>query len=629
MHGFHLIGAADDDFGDLYFANCAPYPVYGWQYPAKVWAYRTDAPDYRVCVPWNTVTPVSVGFKRFPLNHPYPPEGEPYEYGEIWLNGYSNNHPTCTVPPDNGEPIHRPPCDTCDPPPYTPPCPACLPPVVTVTGTIKTKVNLSGPQRTFPGARYHLVYIGRDGYVRPVLDGMDEIGRPSGAEVTGFLDEQGRYSLTFVYPQEYALMDGTRWEEGCTPTDVVFMLSHACADDDLRLVVYAENAAHDVKVMDKATELVQVAVTVPLGLYYDRTPAQETVVATSPEAYAYGAAYTMREIWPADKLVPSWIQMKDEGSSAYTRGTHYIELNRERADTNAPEHEMGHLLTDFLYQGGLPPPYGCQEHYYTWTTTPSCAWVEGIAEFVAQVGENRYNNSTHHGRWDMESCQTLGSQQTPPEPCENGPSVEGRVAAALWDLYDEGLELDDGLTDLVSIDLEHIVAAIDEFEPTTVDEFIAAWPELRDDDRLIMFMNTLSMHGEVADAKPGSEIHGTWRPIQCAACRGGSYMRASNTGLPSLRWTFPEPEEPGRYDLWVRLPGGDLGLARDAVYEIEHADGSHVLPVDQSAASDGWVNLTPAGIMLDDDDIEVVLRHKSLPLFELAADAVILAPHLG
>ncbi|MEO3809557.1 hypothetical protein ABGB17_11205 [Sphaerisporangium sp. B11E5] len=630
-HGWYLLGESDADFGDLYFANCLPNPMYGWRYPAKVWAQRTDAPDYRVCVPFGTATTEPVGFMRIPWNYPYPPEGEPYEYGEIWLHGYSNNHPTCTVPPDSGEPIPRPPCETCDPPPYTPPCPACLPPVVTVTGTIKTKVNAGAPERTFPGARYSLVYIDRDGNERPVLDGMDQIGRPSGGEVTGFLDEQGRYSLTFVYPQEYALMDGTRWEEGCTPTDVVFMLSHACADDDLRLVVYAENAAHDVKVMDKENREVQVAVTVPLGLYYDRTPAQETVVATSPEAYAYGGAHTFREIWPQGLPTSSArFLMTDEDDASYDPDTQEIELGRGLASDSAPEHEMAHLFVSLLYEQGWPPADGCEEHSFTVPSNPKCAFQEGTAEFLAQVAESRYTGSTVYRYWDMESCRFLGDEDYPAEDCRPGPAVEGRVAAALWDLHDATGEERDGFVDDVTVPLIDLLTVIAASEPLTVDELIEAWPDVRDDKRLLMFMNTLSTHGEPVDAKPGSEIRGDWMETPCPSCRGGSYLRSSSARLPSLQWSLPAIEAYGRYDLWVRLPAGDPGLDKSAVYEIERAHGFHVLRADQSAAVDGWLNLTPDGIVLDPvDAVHIVLRQEDQPLRSLAADAVILAPHLG
>jgi len=91
-------------------------------------------------------------------------------------------------------------------------------------------------------------------------------------------------------------------------------------------------------------------------------------------------------------------------------------------------HEYGHYVMHTLY-GYMPP--AMEEHYINENSDASTAWVEGWANFFPLVVQNDpdllgWNLETHHwcsAGWD------------------DGDEVEGRVAGALWDIFDSD---DDG-----------------------------------------------------------------------------------------------------------------------------------------------------------------------------------------
>ena len=96
-------------------------------------------------------------------------------------------------------------------------------------------------------------------------------------------------------------------------------------------------------------------------------------------------------------------------------------------------HEMGHNVMWNVYDGYWPIPcwrYGlgyCIEHYIPLASGDKCAWTEGWADFWAIY----VKGSPYLFAYNLET-PTWGT----PDYWEEGDDVEGRVAGALWDIYD-------------------------------------------------------------------------------------------------------------------------------------------------------------------------------------------------
>ncbi|WP_436499863.1 hypothetical protein [Actinokineospora sp. HUAS TT18] len=605
-----------DKWAGIGFANCNPPNGK----TARAWVDRMGVGLYSLCVPPGGQSGY-VGFTRVLSANPWPPApgSEPWLTGEV-VNRNFSLYTSC--PGGSGNPVPPPP-DVC------PECISVDVPWVDINGEVRTEVNAGEARRSLPNAHYALMYVDDAGTQHPVLDDVDAHGNPAGSPVTGFLDDRGGYAIRVPYPQPRTLGNGSHFD-GCMTTDVPFMQSLACADDALVLVVSAYDEPGDVVVQDFHTGLIEIAATVPLGLYFQRLPDAEAFLSTNPAAYAYGAGYTMRERWPADRLTPVTYRLHDLIGSGYLPTTRYIDLSRGEADGPAPEHEVAHLLADRLYGNGFPW-LECLNHTFGMPSDPHCAFQEGFAEFVGQVAENAYTHSSVSHLWDLESCQAVDDHGTPFLDCPDGPTVEGRVAAALWDLWDDSQDVRSGFVDDVTTDLNTLVAAIDQTEPTTIDEFIARWEPLRGPDRQIMFMNTLSYHDRIADA--GTEgampINGDWGVKECPSCVGGSYLMSEAQFEGTMTWTTAGVLAAATYDVWVRLPPGEASMERFASYVIETTAGQEVVTVDQAAAQDGWVNLNTNGFKLPaSDEIVVLLTNVRGVTGSLSADALLVAPHL-
>lgn len=531
------------------------------------------------------------------------------------------------------------------------PPPAPEPPWVDVEGEVLTRVNMGGPERSLAGARYELWCLCRDGTAdgtlewRPVLDGVDDNGRPAGLPVRGYLDGADGYDLRFIYPHQYRLRDGSTWH-GCERPEVTvgFMGSFACdppgtpggeppaeGESALQLRVFGNDRDFDIQVVDDETLEFSLVETVHLGLFFERTEEQETVVSVTPAAYAFGAALTVKEVWP--RPFPEVLfRLNDTGKTEYIM-PRTIMLDRSRAGTSAAEHEVGHHLSDVLYPGNPLLPPGCLAHSFMYSSNAECAWSEGLAHFIALVAEQRYTGAaivegTGPLRYYVEQCARLDPAQNLVERCQAGNDVEGRVVAALWDLYDgpEVEAIDSGFVDDVSTSFDgDILSLIATHHPRTIDEFYARWPT-KDRDRQVMFMNTLTLV-EIRDATAANAVQGSWSDTTCPPCYDKSYAR-SVAGTPAeMRWALRHVLRDAKYQIWVRLPQGDTDLDTAAAYTIPTANGAVTVTVDQSQAVDGWLNLDPAGFMLiTSDETVVTLSTNRSPARELAADALILAP---
>jgi hypothetical protein len=132
-------------------------------------------------------------------------------------------------------------------------------------------------------------------------------------------------------------------------------------------------------------------------------------------------------------------------------GTHYHRGGQIHIDgtgggghANDPDvilHEYGHNIMWVAYGHWFPTTNCPSPHYYNVNEHVNCAWTEGWASFFPLAAYNdKYFSDTHQGF-------QLNFESGPWSGWDCGYDVEGRVTAALWDIYDtadDGYESYDG-----------------------------------------------------------------------------------------------------------------------------------------------------------------------------------------
>ncbi|MGX7826539.1 hypothetical protein ACTG9Q_15735 [Actinokineospora sp. 24-640] len=518
---------------------------------------------------------------------------------------------------------------------------------MTVTGRVETRnATVPGEQpRPIVDARVEVWWKKqRDGVTEwlPLREGPGDTGEP----VTGRLNGNGEFTVDFIYPQDYELEDGSTWY-GCAPTVpfVPYLRSHACADEDVQLRVYGEDAeGRAVRVMDASGGVALVG-EVPLGRFFERTDTHSYPVDT-PAGHVYRGAYNVIDLvgsQPDATDINGIIRVQFGAASEYRDGIAYVE--EDDASSDVPEHEIGHkyyadLLDDAVNFVDCPNP-----KYFGDVTTKRCAWSEGFADWIAAAARNgpgRFDNPRVYlpGAYvDLETCAevTVNDGGTTRTPCSSGEEVEGRVAGALNDLYDPELsETFETHTDLVSESFDQIVAVVASTKAFTFEEFWTGWrderPAVKDDDERTMFLNTLLHTGFVDSVKTGGA--GSWSEEVCGSsrvCVNGRYFR-SNSGAedsPEFRWDIKNALSRGpgaKYDIWVHIPLDDRAEERDqlARYRVRTASSGDLTVVLNQGARAGWVRLHEGGLDLVGDHLHLTNGFEG---GELAADGVMIVPH--
>ncbi|WP_316569123.1 hypothetical protein [Neobacillus sp. YIM B06451] len=119
--------------------------------------------------------------------------------------------------------------------------------------------------------------------------------------------------------------------------------------------------------------------------------------------------------------------------SGSTHSAHYklggkIYLNDRSANSkNTTIHELGHNYMYNLYGGDYPPRDCSSGHWNSGESEPGCAWTEGWAHFLSlYMNNSSVYTYTDGSTWNAENTSTYPT----------GDDCEGRVAGALWDVYD-------------------------------------------------------------------------------------------------------------------------------------------------------------------------------------------------
>lgn len=102
------------------------------------------------------------------------------------------------------------------------------------------------------------------------------------------------------------------------------------------------------------------------------------------------------------------------------------------------KHEYSHNIMYNIYGNYMPPNPNCNPHTIPGSTSQGCAWTEGWAEFIPAAVNN---DPTFY--WPSGSSLNLELPTWGSFGWNNGDTVEGRVAGALWDIYDAQNDGDD------------------------------------------------------------------------------------------------------------------------------------------------------------------------------------------
>lgn len=127
----------------------------------------------------------------------------------------------------------------------------------------------------------------------------------------------------------------------------------------------------------------------------------------------------------------------------YRVGGHIYLKGEDRASPDTVIHEYGHNVMYNIYYGNWFPRNDCPSpHYIQEISGINCGWTEGWADFFPlYVNGNPIFTWASGAYLDLE-IPTWGTLYW-----NNGDQVEGRVAGALWDIYDGANDGTDFITD--------------------------------------------------------------------------------------------------------------------------------------------------------------------------------------
>ena len=131
------------------------------------------------------------------------------------------------------------------------------------------------------------------------------------------------------------------------------------------------------------------------------------------------------------QLVINWTNTSTDGTyySTATKDVHLAAADPDADHTTI--HEAAHAMMDALYDDDWPPVTNCNPHYIFGTSSATCAWTEGFAEWVpARVLDDPFF------RWPNGDSLDLENEGWTTYPSAYGDTAEGRVAGALIDLSD-------------------------------------------------------------------------------------------------------------------------------------------------------------------------------------------------
>ncbi len=160
-----------------------------------------------------------------------------------------------------------------------------------------------------------------------------------------------------------------------------------------------------------------------------------------------------------------WYETSTDGTHYHTGG----KINLKGADPLSHDtaiHEYAHAIMYKHYGNWFPPTYCPSPHYVNLVSHENCAWTEGWADYFPLAVNNDPVYHWANGDYLDIDAPTWGSAYW-----DAGETVEGRVAGALWDLVDTGI---DG-TDSYSESFDHVWQVFYHQNDNKFKEYWNAW----------------------------------------------------------------------------------------------------------------------------------------------------------
>ena len=136
-------------------------------------------------------------------------------------------------------------------------------------------------------------------------------------------------------------------------------------------------------------------------------------------------------------------------------------------------HEYGHVVMNNVYEGAFPTNDCPNPHFITFPGAPTCGWTEGFADFWPLFSNELYdgdalatNNGPVYNFVPNQGGINLESRNA--GMFADGDWVEGNIAGALWDIYDNLNDNKPGAgSDLLANGISHIWHALEvQTDPT-------------------------------------------------------------------------------------------------------------------------------------------------------------------
>lgn len=240
---------------------------------------------------------------------------------------------------------------------------------------------------------------------------------------TGYTDNAGRFSLTFMNPGASGMRLRV-YAYDRTGTGVIL----ATTPDGTR-VYYAQTTLFSVR--DGLTNLG--TLTLIKG-----DPTEGAFWIKGDMEKAYRSIYTRGN--PGSGIA-RWSPSSTDGTY-YRIGEHIHLAGVDKRSPDTVVHEYGHNVMYNVYGNWFPYNDCPSPHYIQRIGGSNCGWTEGFANFFSM-----FVNGNPVYTWPSGATLNLETPTVGTPTWDNGDRVEGRVAGALWDIYDPTNEGRERITD--------------------------------------------------------------------------------------------------------------------------------------------------------------------------------------
>lgn len=279
-----------------------------------------------------------------------------------------------------------------------------------------------------------------DGIYRMYTAGLEQ--------ACAFTDDDGTYRISRIVNSDY--------NDTGTGADTT-AIAYTRGPDDLEVVYYESSTDRYLRYIGTSGPYRDAGGDVEHNIVMDSNASGAArALSTMSDARAFFDEYGL----PREPLYVLW--QHDAGASelpgSVTNGAktwrNFIWLDGNTESTRDNTHQRRTMLHEFAhyaaYIGGVLNEYSCSLHYIDRKNTPGCAWGEGWAGVAPHMIDGEVTTRrTMYTAYDMEAgvVRRVGTgavlypfDTTEPPSRYIGDRVEGRVAAALWDMADSNVD---------------------------------------------------------------------------------------------------------------------------------------------------------------------------------------------